>query len=134
MDIRTYHEMKVRNDIKLNLLIALPVITNIAYDMTMSSVGYKSAFEPTIDTHTSPSLAISRVSFIKNNVILCYFVGTMSAWKSGVEYNGPLDDDLIKWKHFRVTGPLCGEITGHRWTPLTKASDVELWCFLWSAP
>ena len=35
---------------------------------------------------------------------------------------------------FRVTGPLCGEFTGHQWIPLTKASDVELWCFLWSAP
>ena len=31
---------------------------------------------------------------------------------------------------FRVTGPLCGEFTGHRWFPLTKASDAELWCFL----
>ena len=30
---------------------------------------------------------------------------------------------------FRVTGPLCGEFTGHRWIPLTKASDAELWCF-----
>ena len=28
---------------------------------------------------------------------------------------------------FRVTGPLCGEFAGH------KASDAELWCFLWSA-
>ena len=35
---------------------------------------------------------------------------------------------------FRVTGPLWGEFTGHRWIPLTKASDTELWCFLWSAP
>ena len=35
---------------------------------------------------------------------------------------------------FRVTGPLCGEFTGHRWIPHTKASDEELWCFLWSAP
>ena len=34
----------------------------------------------------------------------------------------------------RVTGPLCGEFTGHRWIPLTKTSDAELWCFLWSAP
>ena len=32
---------------------------------------------------------------------------------------------------FRVTGPLLGEFTGHWWTPLTKASDAELWCFLW---
>ena len=35
---------------------------------------------------------------------------------------------------FRVTGPLCGEFTGHRWIPVTKTSDAELWCFLWSAP
>ena len=35
---------------------------------------------------------------------------------------------------FCVTGPLWGESTGHRWIPLTKASDVQLWCFLWSAP
>ena len=34
---------------------------------------------------------------------------------------------------FRYTGPLCGEFTGHWWIPLTKASDAELWCFLWSA-
>ena len=34
---------------------------------------------------------------------------------------------------FRVTGPLCGEFTSHRWIPLTNASDMELWCFLWSA-
>ena len=30
---------------------------------------------------------------------------------------------------FRVTGPLYGEFTGHRWIPLTNASDAELWCF-----
>ena len=35
---------------------------------------------------------------------------------------------------FRVTGHLCGEFTGPRWSHRTKASDAELWCFLWSAP
>ena len=35
---------------------------------------------------------------------------------------------------FRVTGPLCGEFTGHRWIPPTMASDAELWCFLLSVP
>ena len=34
---------------------------------------------------------------------------------------------------FRVTGPLSGKTKGRRWIPLTKANDVELWCFLWSA-
>ena len=31
---------------------------------------------------------------------------------------------------FRVTSHLCGEFTGPWWTPRTKASDAELWCFL----
>ena len=35
---------------------------------------------------------------------------------------------------FRVTDHLCGEFTDPQWIPHTKASDGELWCFLWSAP
>ena len=30
---------------------------------------------------------------------------------------------------FRVTGPLCGEFTGHRWIPLMKGQWRGLWCF-----
>ena len=33
---------------------------------------------------------------------------------------------------FHVTGALLGESTGHRWIPLMKARDAELWCLLWS--
>ena len=36
-------------------------------------------------------------------------------------------------KIIHVTGPLCGEFTGHRWIPLTKANHAELWCLLSSA-
>ena len=50
------------------------------------------------------------------------------------ERNEQCHDDVISGNIFRITGPLCGEFTGHRWIPLTKASDAELWCFLWSAP
>ena len=39
-------------------------------------------------------------------------------------------DDVIKWKHLCVTGHLCGEFTGPRWIPHTKASDAELGCDL----
>ena len=35
---------------------------------------------------------------------------------------------------FRATGHLCREFIGHRWILRTKASDAELWCFIWSAP
>ena len=34
---------------------------------------------------------------------------------------------------FRVTVHLCGEFTGHRWIPRTKASDGELWWFFMCA-
>ena len=34
---------------------------------------------------------------------------------------------------FRVTD-LCGEFTGNRWIPFTKAGGAELRCFLWSVP
>ena len=44
-------------------------------------------------------------------------------------------DDVIKWKHFPrywlfVRRIHRSPVTGHR----TKASDAELWCFLWFAP
>ena len=43
------------------------------------------------------------------------------------------DDITSNVNIFRITGPLCGGFPGHRWIPLTKASDTELWCSLWSA-
>ena len=45
-----------------------------------------------------------------------------------------LHDDVIKWEHFPRYWPLCGEFTGPRWIPRTKASDAELCYFLWSLP
>ena len=51
-------------------------------------------------------------------------------------YNQELDSPIMMMSSngntFCITGPLWGESTGHRWIPLTKASDTELWCFLWS--
>ena len=44
-----------------------------------------------------------------------------------IEKSTACHDDTIKWKHSRVTGPLCGEFTGHRWiphTPVTRIFDV----------
>ena len=37
-------------------------------------------------------------------------------------------DDVIK-NLLRHTGYMCGEFTGSRWIPRTKASEAELWCF-----
>ena len=48
-------------------------------------------------------------------------------------------DDVIKWKHFPRHWPFVGGIHrspggGGGGIPVTKASDAELWRFLWSAP
>ena len=44
-----------------------------------------------------------------------------------------IHDDIIKWKHFPRNWPFVRGIHRARWIPHTKASDAELWCFLWSA-
>ena len=43
------------------------------------------------------------------------------------------NDDVMKWKHFPRYWPFVRGTIGHWWIPLTKASDAELWYFLWSA-
>ena len=60
---------------------------------------------------------------------LCYAVATHrqpQAWTSA-----PAVGAFARMEYKPgFTGPLCGEFTGPRWIPLTKASDAELWCFL----
>ena len=40
--------------------------------------------------------------------------------------------DVIKWKHFPCCWPFVRGIHCHRWIPIRKASDAELWYFLWT--
>ena len=55
-------------------------------------------------------------------------------WVSAREATPEIMVTSSNGKKIRVTDALWGESTGHRWIPLTKASDAELWCFLWSVP
>ena len=70
-------------------------------------------------------------------------VATACAERATIHYK--TTDDLFQWRIypmmtssngniFRVTGHLCGKFTGPRWISHTKASDAELWCFLWFTP
>ena len=66
------------------------------------------------------------------------------AWTNGWVNNWDASDLRCHRAHYNVTVmfpklsallvPLWGESTGHRRILLTKASDAESWCFLWSAP
>ena len=55
-----------------------------------------------------------------------------SSWCMGIKGDMFINHKMTSsnWNIFRVTGLLCG----HRWIPHAKASDADLWCFLWSAP
>ena len=48
--------------------------------------------------------------------------------------NNTMHDEVIKWNHFPRYWPFVRGIHRSRWIPRTKASDAELWCFLWSVP
>ena len=64
---------------------------------------------------------------------MCNFVFTLASRLS----SSPVTRSMTTSSNeniFSVTGHLCGKFTGHRWIPLTKASDAELWCFLWPEP
>ena len=63
----------------------------------------------------------------------CHFHKGSSYCYLKTVYRGCRHDDVIKWKHFPCYWPFVWEFTGHRWIPLTKASDAGLWCFLWPA-
>ena len=57
-------------------------------------------------------------------------------WKRRLQNNDHLalnHDDVIKWKHLPRYWPFVRGIHQSRWIPHTKASDAELWWFLWSA-
>ena len=45
-----------------------------------------------------------------------------------------MHDNVVKWKHFPRYWPSLMEFNGHRWMPLTKASDTELWFSFLFAP
>ena len=76
-----------------------------------------------IETNTKSYIHPLAISSIHNQLITGYAFG-WTGYRMMTSSNGTI---------FRVTGPLCGEFTGHRWIPLVKASDVKLWCFLLSA-
>ena len=69
-----------------------------------------------------PSFVTKKV--IENNPYIILYLILVAASGMMMSSNGNI---------FHITGPLWGESTSHCWILLTKASDAELWCFVWSA-
>ena len=60
-------------------------------------------------------------------------MSTAMSWGLLPLFPNPYHGYVIKWKHFLRYWPSVRESSGHRWILLTRASDAELWCYLWSA-
>ena len=76
--------------------------------------------------HCTRKLAERRSSLVNNSREYRYLATRYSRLS--------VHDDVIKWKHFPRNWPFVRGIHRSRWIPHTKASDAELWCFLWSTP
>ena len=87
----------------------------------------------------SPSL-ITAMNWITTTEYWTWYPGRhITTWDGGVAglqravgLRDSPHDDVIKWKHFPRYWPFVWGIHRSRWIPHTKASDAELWCFLWS--
>ena len=79
--------------------------------------------------HSAIEIFLTKSSFHVGGVVCASWSHERSLWQ-----NQSIMMTSSNGNIFLVTGRLCGEFTGHRWIPHTKASDAELWCFLWSAP
>ena len=104
------------------MFLKLPILRRISLNCGNS--------QTTGNMMTSSNGKISRVSGPVTGITgpASHFTGHMTVCPSAYPLaNGK---ETIKPQHIST----CGESTGHRWIPPTKASDAELWCFLWSAP
>ena len=98
-----------------------------------------SYFGPT--TKKAPKHPINVSSWREANLIkfLQYAKGFPATWDTFTAQNQwcrnvSCHDDVIKWKHFPRYWPFVRRIHRSRWILHTKASDAELWCFLWYEP
>ena len=71
--------------------------------------------------------------FLGKVMIITHFPNNWNYIDDGDRHNSWKLINSSNGNIFRIAGHLCGEFTGPRWIPHTKASDAELWCFLWSA-
>ena len=84
---------------------------------------------------TLDSLVYRVFIFLIIDTVMFYFISFSTVWpRANISHDIRYfyHDDVIKWKHFPRNWPFVRGIHRPRWIPHTKASDAELWCFLWS--
>ena len=127
------------------------LITNLQYIYKICTMVYCNWTSIFFAIALDPMKTWDIFSYVIQNSFTSYFnvrkfFPALARWPLRIRVNfAGTHDDVIKWKHFRVPGPLWGEYIGHRRIPLTKASNMEqtvaqtvdmlviwvAWCSLW---
>ena len=87
-------------------------------------------FVPSLVTHTL--LVIRSINSISLVLLTRYSISTLYKQTMRWTYSSVAalsHDDVINWKYFPHYRRFVRETTGHRWIPLTKACDADLWRF-----
>ena len=93
--------------------------------MSKSSLRYHKLYCYNLKVHRQ--LSTSEFTLDKNGCSIIYFLYAVYPIRCCFNMMTSSNKNI-----FRVTRPLCGEFTGHRWIPRTKASEAELWCYAWT--
>ena len=70
--------------------------------------------------------SLSKGRYVSGPNMRRWLVDRLRVMTASVHYQHSIKMMSSNGNIFRVIGPLWGESTGHRWIPLTKASDAEL--------
>ena len=113
--------------VRLNFCCTCPSAKVTVRHTVHRNIYYLNGIKKTLSRNTHVNINLKRLQLHE------YFV----SWDQSVSIELDQCNGMMTSSNgniFRVTGHLCGESTGHRWIPSTKASHTEFWCFLWSAP
>ena len=102
--------------------------------MTIAYTNYNC--QPLFLLYSKHPLVVRRVHMPRvESVVLA--LNRTSSPQAGHIFMNRISIECAWWRHqmetFSALLVICaGKFTGPRWIPHTKASDAELWCFLWS--
>ena len=103
-------------------ILILAIIWRVFYQYRKSHCGDKTILRPSY-LNNGISYTNKTTSLYRALATSCAFLWMSDHLTMMTSSNGNI---------FRVIGHLCGEFTGLRWIPCTKANGAEPWYFLWS--
>ena len=126
----------------------IPIYSNKMKKFYMWTLPWQALWQLPLHIITAQAVAVGCVwcFWWQFSTFQCRIASLWMIWLGGYRNMDRIDIGIEMWYQYQYQyrkicndmqpyniGPMWGESTGHRWIPLTKASDAEHWCFLWFA-